>query len=435
MQFILQPWQLYVAIFAGWIHREQQTAIEYLRTENQILREKLGKKRILLSDDQRRRLAVKGKVLGHKLLAEVTTLFTPDTILRWHRQLVARKWNYTGRRRKPGRPAVSEEVEQLVLRLARENPNWGYDRIQGALANIGISVSDQTVGNILNRHGIEPTDERKRTTSWSTFLKAHWDVLSAIDFTTVEVWTRGGLVTFYLLFVMELKSRRVCFAGATTNPHELWMKQIAKNLTDSIDGFLLNKRYLIMDRDSKFSHDFRAFLECEGVKPVILPARSPNLNAHLERFMRSIKEEALSRLIFFGERSLRRAVHAYLAHYHTERNHQGLENRLIEPTDPDGNRDLTLPIDCRERLGGMLKLLPSPRGVICYRDARLLVSLAVRAGRKMPLFNGELAPASGRFAARSKRISVSLNSIDCLILREFLVVSGFLGRKCDGEPG
>jgi hypothetical protein len=196
MNFVLQPWQLFLFIIAGWINRQQQERIEYLRTENQILREKLGKGRILLADDQRRRLAVQGKVLGRKVLEQIGTLFTPDTILRWHRLLVAKKWDYSDRRqKKAGRPPVSDEVNELVLRLAKENPRWGYDHIQGALANLGHSVSDTTVGNILREHGIEPAPQRQRKTTWKTFLKAHWDVLAAIDFTTVEVWTIKGLVT------------------------------------------------------------------------------------------------------------------------------------------------------------------------------------------------------------------------------------------------
>ena len=145
--------------------------------------------------------------------------------------------------------------------MATENPGWGYDRIQGALANLGHEISDQTVGNILKEHGIEPAPERKRQTTWKTFIKAHWDVLGAIDFTTVEVWTKGGLVTYYLLFVMELKTRRVHFAGCTTKLDEPWMKQIARNLTDPFDGFLQGTRYLLMDRDSKFSLAFRTMLK------------------------------------------------------------------------------------------------------------------------------------------------------------------------------
>ena len=197
MNFILRPWQLYFLILAGWVNRQQQILIEYLRTENQVLREKLGKNRILLSDDQRRRMAVKGKILGHKLLEEVGTLFTPDTILRWHRQLVAQKWDYSERRTKrEGRPRVRQVIVDLVLRFAKENPSWGYDRIQGALANVGYHISDTTVGNILKAHGVEPAPDRQRTGSWSTFLKAHWDVLAAIDFTTIEVWTKGRPSSF-----------------------------------------------------------------------------------------------------------------------------------------------------------------------------------------------------------------------------------------------
>jgi transposase InsO family protein len=254
---------------------------------------------------------------------------------------------------------VGEEIRQLVLRMARDNPTWGYDRIQGALANLGHEISDQTVGNILKEHGIEPAPDRKRQTTWKTFLKAHWDVLGAIDFTTIEVWTKGGLVTFYVLFVMEVATRRVHFAGCTVNPTEGWMKQIARNLTDSFDGFLLGIRYLLMDRDSKFCEAFRSMLRQSDVEPLRLPPRSPNLTPHIERFMRSIKQECLARMIFFGERSLRNAVKEFCLHYHQERNHQGLENRLIEPGEEAGC--ITGEVACRERLGGTLRYY--------YRDA------------------------------------------------------------------
>ena len=156
---MMHPWQLLSVILAGWVNHQQQDVIEYLRTENQVLRENLGRRRILLNDDQRRRLAVKGKVLGRKLLQEFGTLFTPDTILRWHRMLIAKKWDYTDRRKSAGRSRVAQEVVDLILRLARENPSWGYDRIQGALANLGHDVADQTVGNVLKRHGIEPVPD------------------------------------------------------------------------------------------------------------------------------------------------------------------------------------------------------------------------------------------------------------------------------------
>lgn len=165
MNFLLQPLQFLLVVLAGWINQEQQKLLEYLRTENQVLREKLGKKRILLNDAQRRRLAVKGKFLGRKLLSDIGSIFTPDTILRWHRQLIAEKWNHSDKRKPVGRPATPQEVVDLILQFARDNPTWGYDRIADALANIGHSVSDQTVGNILKQHGIDPAPERKRTTT------------------------------------------------------------------------------------------------------------------------------------------------------------------------------------------------------------------------------------------------------------------------------
>ena len=284
MNTILQPWQLLFAILSGWVHRRQQQIIEFQSSEIISLMQCQGKKRILLTDDQRRLLAVKGKALGLKALRELTTIVTPDTILRWHRELVAKKWDHSEKRKSVGRPRIRQVIVDLILRFARENTTWGYDRIQGALANVGYHISDNTVKNVLKAHGIEPAPERQRQTTWATFLKSHWDVLAAIDFTTIEVWSKRGLVTYYLLFVMELKTRRVHFAGCTPNPDERWMKQIARNLTDTEDGFLNGKRYLIMDRDTKFCAAFRGILKGEGVNALRLPPRSPNLNANLERY-------------------------------------------------------------------------------------------------------------------------------------------------------
>jgi putative transposase len=353
MNLILQPWQLLFAALCGWVTQRQQRMIAFQNTQIESLLQKLGQKRLLLTDDQRRLLAVKGHALGRKALRELTTIVTPDTILRWHRELVARKWDHSDKRKAVGRPRIRQVVVDSILRFARDNPTWGYDRIQGALANVAYHISDTTVGNILKAHGIEPAPKRGQQTTWRTFLKAHWDVLAAIDFTTIEVWTRGGLITIYLLFVMELKTRRVHLAGCTPHPDDAGMKQTARNLTDPIDGVLLGKRYLLMDRDGKFSSAFRDRLKDEGVQPVRLPARSPNLIAYLERFMRSIKSECLSRIVFFGENSLRRAITAYVDHYHTERNHQGLGNRLIDPGDGVGKEKGM--VKCRERLGGLLR--------------------------------------------------------------------------------
>ncbi len=166
MNFVLKPWQLLLLILAGWINRHQQDAIDYLLTENQVLGEKLGSRRILLNDDQRRRLAVKGKVLSRKTLDKLAGVVRPDTILRWHRELIARKWDHSDKRDSVGRPRVRQPIIDLTLRLARENPTWGYDRIQGALANVGFRISDTTVGNILKAHGVEPAPVRERQTTW-----------------------------------------------------------------------------------------------------------------------------------------------------------------------------------------------------------------------------------------------------------------------------
>jgi transposase InsO family protein len=354
MTFVLQPWQLCLVILASWINREQQAVIEYLMTENRVLKEELGEGRILLNDGQRRRLAVKGKILGRKLLREFVTLFTPDTILRWHRQLVAKKWDHSDRRKSTvGRPRVRQVIVDLVLKFAQENSTWGYDRIQGALANGGYHITDTTVGNILKANGIEPAPDRQRSMSWSAFLKAHWDVMAAIDFTTVEVWTKGGLTTFYLLFAMELNTRRVHFVGCATNPKQAWMKQATRELTACGDGFLNGKRFVIMDRDTTFCESFRSLLEDAGVEPVRLPPRSPNLNAYIERFLGSLRSESLDRMILFGENALRNAVREFLPHYHAERNHQGLANELIEPREFTGATEGE--IQTRERLGGLLK--------------------------------------------------------------------------------
>jgi hypothetical protein len=186
---LLQPWQLFLVILAGWVNRQQQNAIEYPLTENRVLREKLEKKRILLNDNQRRRLAVKGKILGRKMLNELATIVTPETILRWHRELVARHWDYSQRRKSVGRPPVTQDIVELVLRMAKENSTWGYDRIQGALSNLGHDISDATVANILKTHGIESAPDRRRQSTWTDFLQSHWDVLASIVVKSTEAST------------------------------------------------------------------------------------------------------------------------------------------------------------------------------------------------------------------------------------------------------
>jgi putative transposase len=256
-------------------------------------------------------------------------------------------------RRQPGRPRTKLDIEQLVVRIAKENPSWGYTRILGALRNLDIKVGRGTVRRILKDHLIEPAPTRGRHIPWSTFLKAHWKEIAASDFFTVEVWTWHGLVTHYVLFVIELATRKVAICGITTNPVELWMRQVARGALDSESGLLHGKEYLIVDRDTKYTVAFRAFLAREGVEVIRLPPRSPNLNAYAERFVRSVKSECLSKLIPIGSSMLRRALREYMDHYHLERNHHGLNNNLIASTRIQCSK--TERIDCRSRLGGILR--------------------------------------------------------------------------------
>jgi hypothetical protein len=200
--------------------------------------------------------------------------------------------------------------------MAEENRSWGYDRIVGALANLGFEVSDQTVGNVLRRHGVRPAPERKRTTTWPTFIRTHLALLAGTDFFTAEVLTLRGLATYYVLFFIHLESRRVDIAGITIHPDELWMKQIARNVTMEGCGVLRDCCYLLHDRDAKYTQSFQAIIASGRVEPLALPARSPNLNAFAERWVRSVKEECLSKVILLGERSLRRALNEFVEHYH-----------------------------------------------------------------------------------------------------------------------
>ena len=347
----LDPFRFVLIAIAGWMNQHQLQVIDYLREENRVLREQLGGRRLRLSDDQRRRLAAKAKVLGRRILAEVATIVTPETLLAWHRRLIAQKYDGSGRRQ-PGRPRTPEEIEALVVRMAQENLDWGYERIQGALSNLGHIIGRTTIAEILRRHGMEPAPERSRKTTWKEFLSRHWELIVAADFFTVEVWTRRGLQRFFVLFFIELSTHKVEIAGMASAASGLWMSQVARNLTDENDGILNGKRYLIHDRDPLFTDEFLELVASVGVKSVKLPPRSPNLNAHAERFVRTIKESCLERMILFGERALRTAVSQFVSHYLKERNHQGLANRIINPE--PGCSQRTGAVERRQRLGGML---------------------------------------------------------------------------------
>jgi putative transposase len=344
--------QLCVYAVAGWVNRGQQQVIEYLIEENRVLREQLGGRRLRLTDKQRRRLAVRARALGRRALMGVACIVTPDTLLRWYRSLIAKKYDGS-RRRGPGRPPTRAALAQLVVRMALSNPGWGYTRIRGALRNLGHQLGRSTIKRILADAGIEPAPERSKRTPWVTFLKAHWGAIAATDFFTVEVLTMHGLVRYSVLFVIDLKTRCVQIAGIAHDPYGAWMEQMARNLTDAVDGFLKNTRYLIHDRDPLFTQRFVNILRVGGVKTVKLPARSPDLNAFAERFVLSARSECLRRVIPLSERHLRTILTEFLIHYHSERNHQGLDNQLLAPLPANSNAGGS--IQCRERLGGILK--------------------------------------------------------------------------------
>jgi hypothetical protein len=349
-----KKWVRLLAYVTGSVNQELLLQNEYLAAENRILRAKLPS-RLRLSDPERATLAEIGKRLGRKALRAVACVAKPDTILAWYRRLVTKKFDGSKHRKYPGRPAVAPEVEALVVRMARENTGWGYDRIVGALSNLGHRLSDQTVGNILRRHGIAPAPKRSQTTSWKDFITAHKDVLAGADFFTVEVLSWRGLVTYYVLFFLHLESRRVSVAGITRHPDQEWMEQIARSATQETWGYLDGCRYVLHDRDTKFCASFRSVLAAGGVKTMALPARSPNLNAFAERWVRSAKEECLSKLILFGEGPLSRTLAEFSAHYHGERNHQGKGNKLLFPDAVDKTEQRGHAVECRQRLGGLLK--------------------------------------------------------------------------------
>jgi len=243
------------------------------------------------------------------------------------------------------RRGVLAEIRQLVVRMAEENSTWGYTRIQGALKNLGHHVGRSTIARILKAQGLAPAPNRP--TSWQTFLGAHWGVIAGADFFTTEVWTWRGLVTFYTVFVIDLASRRVRILGATPYPDEAFMRQIVRTLTmaDAEEC-----RVLICDRDAKGSAAVRDRLNEARIRVVQTPFHAPNANAYAERFVRSIKEECLDRMMLLGERHFQRAVAEFVAHYHRERNHQGLENALIDgPRTVRGGR-----VHRQQRLGGLL---------------------------------------------------------------------------------
>jgi len=272
----------------------------------------------------------------------------PETLLRWHRELVRKKWTYR-RTGHPGRPPIEPEVRDLIVRLGRENPRWGYQRIRGELLKLEIKISATTVRTILLRGGLDPAPRRAGPT-WAEFLRSQAAGILATDFFTVETIRRQ---TLYVLFFIELSTRRVHVAGVTAHPDSSWVTQQARNL--AIDERLSGVRFLLRDRDATFSGPFDAVLRAEGVRVIRTPIRAPRANAFAERFVRTVRRECLDHLLIFGRRHLERVLKAYVAHYVAERPHRGL--RLAVPAGdrtPQVRRMTRTPVERRDVLGGLI---------------------------------------------------------------------------------
>ena len=343
-------WLTLVTYLAYCLDKELWKAIDYLKEQVRVLKEQQEKdRRILLDNHQRMRLAAKAKQLTRDLLEQTTVLFTPETILSWYRRLIAQKYDGSQNCKHPGRPKISQEIIDLVIRFKKENPCWGYTRIRDYLVYLGHKIGETTVKNILLEHGYDPEPDLTRKTTWKEFLKSHWNVLAACDLFSIELFVKGKLVRYMVFFAIHVATRKVEILGVDAQPDGPWMEQIARNISGE-GGFLAGKKYLVHDRDPRYTDKFDSILKGAGVEAVKLPPRSPNLSPHAERFVRSVREECLDHLILSSEEQLRYVLGEYLQYYHHERIHQGLK-KIIEPQH-EGNPG---EIICIERLGGLLK--------------------------------------------------------------------------------
>jgi len=351
-------WSKLLAFISGEVDQFLLDQNQYLIEENRVLRAQIDK-RVKLNDKERIGLAERAIILGKKGIEETVNIVKPSTILKWHRQLVAKKYDGSKNRSYTGRPPVTKELEKLIIDMAEDNPDWGYDRIADAIRNLGYAVSDQTVGNILKRHGLGNSPERVKGENWSKFIERHKEVLWATDFFSSEVWTAFGLKTYYVLFFIHIATREVFVAGITEHPNEDWMAQMARNISgwdgERGDG---KAKYLIHDRDTKYCAKFKEIMNSAEIECIKLPPRSPNLNAFAERWVKTVKTECLNHFILFGRKSLSHVLKKYLEHYHTERNHQGLDHKILFPDERlDNEGDVTK----SSKLGGLLNFY--------YRDA------------------------------------------------------------------
>jgi putative transposase len=328
--------------------RSKELEILVLRHELSILRRQVRRPQFDLHD--RLLLAALSRVLRRR--SWHAFLVTPETLLPWHRQLVANRWTYPHRH--PGRPPIDGQVRELILRLARENSSWGYVRIVGELRKLGIRVSATLVRNVLRAAGVPPAPQRGRP-DWGSFLRQHAATTLACDFFTVETVLLRRL---YVLVFIWVGSRRIEYVACTSNPDGVWMLQQARNLLMDLDERSPRPQLLIHDRDTKFTRAFDALFQAEGMRLIRTPVQAPNANAHIERWVGSARRECLDRLLIFSRRQLDRVVRVYVRHYNEHRPHRAFDLQTPDPETPPSTRgdpaSSVATIRRRDLLGGLI---------------------------------------------------------------------------------
>lgn len=278
----------------------------------------------------------------------IIRIFQPQTVLRWHRELVRRKWTFK-RKHKSGRPKLGKEIERLIVRLARENPRWGYGKIEGELLKLGFQVSVTTIRNVLERYNIVPAPVRGGSISWRHLMTHYKTQILACDFFTIEtLW----LQTLYVLFFIDLGTRRVYLPGITANPHAFWVTQQARQLVWELEESETTFRFLIHDRDKKFTKVFDAIFKSEGINIILTPYRAPNANAYAERWVRTVRTECLDLILILNVAHLRRVLQVYINdYYNVARPHQGIRQQTPIPRNQPVN---TGTVQRRKVLGGII---------------------------------------------------------------------------------
>lgn len=334
-----------------------QKSLEYCVEENAVLREVLRDnydcRRVSLSNDQKKRLSRKAMGLDKRVLKDVAGVYCPETILGWYHDLIGQKYDSSksAPEHKRGPKVLSQEYIDQIVKLAKRNPDWGYQRIASTMTYLSMKVSASSVKRVLDDYGIMPDPEQKKKIDWSTFISSHLDSLAATDFFTVEVMTEEALIRYMVLFFIDIKTRKVEIAGIVHNPNGAWMAQIARNQTDIVDGFLLNKKYLIHDRDPLYTEQFDSMLKDCDITVKRTRPYTPVMNSYAESFVKSIKTECINKMIFVSEEQLRYVVKEYIEYYNHERPHRGLGGKYIDPYPQDPNGVIVE----HTRLGGLLR--------------------------------------------------------------------------------